>query len=413
MTGVATAVELADGGGRFVARRARAWLAPAVAEPAPALPVIDLASGELDRAATPQIGRAVAEALDRGETHYTVRPGIPPLRRALAGRIAAEGGPEYDPAREVLIACGGQEGLFVATQMLVAPGDEVLVQDPGYPAYREAVRLANGVPVPVPVRAGDRYALTAAAVAAALTPRTRLLVLVSPGNPTGGVTPRAELEGIAALARERDLRVICDETYRAFVFDGAEQVSFAALPGMRGRTVTIGSFSATYAMGGWRAGYVVGEPALLHPVTALKQALTICSPAPSQWAALAALEGPQDEPAAAVREVAARRAVVLPALATLGLPTGDPQGGYHVFADVRATGLTGREFAQVALRDAGVRVVPGDRFGAGGAGGVRLSLVRPVPVLEEALARLRDVVEGLKVEGRRSFAHSAVPQGAG
>jgi aminotransferase len=175
--------------------------------------------------------------------------------------------------------------------------------------------------------------------------------------------------------------------------------------------VTIGSFSATYAMGGWRAGYVVGEPALLHPVTALKQALTICSPAPSQWAALAALEGPRDEPAAAVREVAARRAAALPALEALGLPHGAPQGGYYVFADVRATGLTGREFAAVALREGGVRVVPGDRFGAGGAGFVRLSLARPVPVLAEALGRLGRVVEGLKVEGRRSPAHGAVPEG--
>lgn len=391
--------EQVDRSGRFVSRRARAWLVAAAAEPAPELPVIDLSAGELDRRAAPHIGQAVTEALDRGETHYTVRPGILPLRHALAAKIAADGGPEYDPRREVLISCGGQEGLFVAVQMLVSPGDEVLVQDPGYVAYREAVRLANGVPVPVSTRPEDRFALTADAVAAAITPRTRLLVLVSPDNPTGGVMPRAELERIAALAREYDLRVIADETYRAFVFDGAEHVSFAALPGMRERTITIGSFSKTYAMGGWRAGYVVGEASLLNPVTALKQALTICSPAPTQWAALAALEGPRDEPEAAIREVAARRAVALPALEAMGLSTGRPQGGYYLFADVRATGLTGREFAALALREAGVRVVPGDCFGAGGAGFVRLSLAQPAPVLAEALAR----VKRLNVERRTSL----------
>lgn len=399
----------ADGGGRFVARRARAWLAAAeaAAAPAAALPVIDLTAEELDRPAAPHIGRAVMEALDRGETHYTVRPGILPLRRALADRIAAEGGPDYDYRHEVLISCGGQEGRFVATQMLVAPGDEVLVQDPGYVAYREAVALAGGVPVPVQTRPEDRFALTAAVLAAAITPRTRLLVLVSPDNPTGGVTPRDELERIAALVRERDLRAIVDETHRAFVFDGAEHTSFAALPGMRERTVTIGSFSQTYAMAGWRAGYVVGEAALLNPVTALKQALTICSPAPTQWAALAALEGPQDGVAEAIREVAARRAVALPALAALGLPAAG-QGAHFLFVDVRSTGLTGREFAGRALREAGVRVVPGDRFGAGGAGFVRLSLSQPAPVLAEALGRLRTMVAGLQVASHKSLVQHTV-----
>jgi aminotransferase len=375
-----------------VARRAVPWLAGAgdaaqAAAPAPGLDPIDLRGDELDLSPAPHIVAATVAALARGETHYTARPGILPLRRAIAARTAARGGTAYNPDGEVLVAGGGREGLFVAVQILVERGDEVLVQDPGVPAIREAVRLAGGVPVPVTVTAADGWALRAGAVTARLGPRTRVLILASPDGATGGVTSRAELEALATLVHERDLLVIFDESYRPFVFDGAEAVDFAALPGMRERTVTVGSFSAEYGMAGWRAGYVTGAAAILRPITSLKSALTICSPAPSQWAALAALEGPQDRAVAARREVAARRAAVVPALAALGLPvagTGSP----FLFVDVRATRLGSRRFAAWAWHEAGVGLQPGEVFGAGGAGWVRLSLVRPAPVLLEAVARL-------------------------
>ncbi|HEY8292094.1 MAG TPA: aminotransferase class I/II-fold pyridoxal phosphate-dependent enzyme, partial [Thermomicrobiales bacterium] len=187
---------------RFVAERARGWLADStLATPVmPALPVIDLGPGELDRRTAPHIIAAVADALDRGETHYTARSGIAPLRHALAARIAAENGIAYDPQSEILISSGGQEGLFVAVQMLVRPSDEVLLADPGYPTYADAVRLAGGVCVPVPIDPTAGVGLTADAIAPRLTPRTRLLVLVSPDNPTGAVIGRDEMAKIAALA---------------------------------------------------------------------------------------------------------------------------------------------------------------------------------------------------------------------
>ncbi|MGN6700658.1 MAG: pyridoxal phosphate-dependent aminotransferase [Thermomicrobiales bacterium] len=390
--------EKVERGERFVARRAAAWTAAAAGAPRAATPVLDLAADELERRAAPHIVQATLTALDQGATHYPDRTGIEPLRAAVAARFATEDGLAYDPNGEILITGGAHEGLFVATQMLIEDGDEVIVQDPAPAAYGEGVRLAGGVPVLAPTSAADRYALTAAAVAARITPRTRALIFGSPAAPTGGVTPRAELLALAELVRAYDLTVLLDETYRPFIFDDAEWVNFATLPGMRERTVLVGSFSTRYAMAGWRAGYLAGVAANLKPVTHLKQSLTICSPALAQWAALAALEGPQAEPADAVRAVAARRAVAIPALAAMNLPAGGAQGTHYLFADVSSTGLTGRAFAEVALRDAEVRVLPGDVYGANWAGYVRLSLVAPETALREALGRLAPVVQRLQRE---------------
>jgi aspartate/methionine/tyrosine aminotransferase len=384
-------------GSRYVAKRARVWLADDTGTGAtPALPVIDLGPGELDWRAAPHIVAAVADALDRGETHYTARSGIAPLRHALAERIGAESGVAYDPRAEILISSGGQEGLFVAVQMLIRPGDEVLLADPGYPTYADAVRLAGGVCVPVPVDPTAGVGLTADAIAARLTPRTRLLVLVSPDNPTGTVIGRDEMAKIAALAVERDFLVLFDEIYKAFVFDGAEHVNIAAFPGMRARTVIVGSFSKEYAMTGWRVGYVAGEAHLIQPITDLKLALSICSAAPSQWAALAALTGPQDAVAAMRADLAERRAALLPALAAMGVPHGNPRGAYYAFADIRSTGLSSADCARVFLERAGVRTLPGHLFGPGGEGFLRFALAQPVPAIRDAMTRLAPIVGELK-----------------
>lgn len=384
-------------GSRFVSARARIWLTDeTVNASTPALPVIDLGRGELDRPTAPHIIAAVSDALDRGETHYTSRPGIAPLRHALADQLAAETGITYDPEREVLISSGGQEGLFVAVHMLVRPGDEVLLADPGYPTYADAVRLAGGTCVSVPVDPVAGTGLTAAAVEAHLTPRTRLLILVSPDNPTGAVIDGAEMARIAALAVERDFLVLFDEIYKAFLFDGAEHVNIASFPGMRSRTVIVGSFSKGYAMTGWRVGYVAGEACLIQPITDLKLALSICSAAPSQWAALAALTGPQDAVAEMLADLTERRAALLPALTAMGLPHGNPRGAYYAFADIRGTGLSSAECARLFLARAGVRTLPGHLFGPGGEGYLRFALAQPAPLIREATTRLAPLVHELR-----------------
>ena len=408
MTVAAEMVPETMDGARFVAARAAQWsnadanAAAATTAPAAtallAAAAIDLSGDSLNRPTPAHIVAATVAALMRGETHYTARPGILPLRRAVAAAVAAEGGPNYDPTTEVLVASGAREGCFVATQMLVRPGDEVLLADPGAPHYAEAVRLAGGVAVPVPLQASDRWAMTATALAAHITPRTRVLMLASPGSPTGAVISRAELEAIATFAVAHYLRVLVDDSYSAFLFDGAEYTSVASLPGMRERTITIHSFSRTYAMAGWRVGYVVGDAALLHAITDFKLALSICSAAPSQWAAVAALDGPHDEITATQTEIAARRAVLLPALTAMGLPHGSPQGAYYAFADIRSTGQSAADCATVFASEAGVLVVPGDAFGAGGGGHVRFSLTQPVAMIEEAMARLAPVVTAMRAQ---------------
>lgn len=399
-------------GARFVAKRAAGWITalPAVpATPAAASarsatgatvaaspPVIDLGPGELDCRAAPHIIAAAAAALDRGETHYTARSGIRPLREALSERLAAESGVRYDPQTEILVSSGAQEGLFVAVQMLLQPDDEALLADPGYPSYADAVRLAGGEPVSVPVDPLRGVGITADAIAARLTPRARLLILVTPDNPTGAVISRDELATIAALAVARDLVVIFDEVYKAYLFDGTEHTSIAAFPGMWERTIVIGSFSKAYAMAGWRAGYVAGAASLLQPITDLKLALSICSAAPSQWAAYAALTGPQDAVAATLIELTERRAALLSALDALGLPHSKPQGAFYVFVDIRSTGLSSTDCARLLLDEAGVRTLPGTLFGPGGEGFLRLALVQPVPVIREAMARLAPLFRALR-----------------
>jgi aminotransferase len=392
MAMAAAAPRSGDGGERFMAGRALAWLAArAGATEAVAGPVIDLASDELDQPTAEHIVQATIDALNRGETHYTDRVGIVPLRQALAARIAAEDGLDYNPKGEVLICGGGHEALFVATQMIIDPGDEVIVPEPASNVLAEGVRLAGGVPVTVPTRAEDGFALKAEAIAAAITPRTRVLLFASPAAPTGAVTTGDDLAAIAALAHDYNLIVIWDETFRTFVADGVRQDNIAALPGMRERTAIVGSFSARYAMSGWRTGYVVAPASMLHSITMMKQALTICSAAPSQWAAHAALTGPQGETVELAQEVAARRAAAISALAALGL-TAHGEGTPYLFVDVRPTGLNGRTFAARALREAGVRLMPGEDFGMGGAGFVRLSLALPTPQLLDAIGRLAHIV---------------------
>ena len=387
-----------ESGARFLSRRATVWVAAAAAEFTAAAPALDLASDEVERATAAHIIEATVAALDRGETHYTDRTGIAPLRAAVAARFGTLDDLAYEPKGEVLICGGGREALFVATQMLIEPGDEVLVAEPSPAAYAEGVRLAGGIPIVVPTRAEDRFALKAEAVQSRITPRTRALLFGSPATPTGGVTTGADLETLAELARTYNLLVIWDETYREYTYGGAEQANLAALPGMRERTAIVGSFSARYAMSGWRAGYVVGPADLIRPVTLMKQALTICSPAPSQWAAFAALDGPQDEADAAVREIAARRAAAIEVLDRLGMRCFGA-GSPFLWIDVRALSGSGRAFVDLAAREAGVGLQAGEDFGESGRGWVRLTLNAPVETLTTALGRLAPLVGRLQSEG--------------
>lgn len=372
---------------RFLAQRTATWQ---TGSRATAHHLLDLASDELQQPTAPHIIAATINALEQGATHYTDRKGIPALRAAVTTYFGEQDDLHYNPTGEVLVCGGGHEALFVATQMLINPGDEVLLAEPTPPAYIEGVRMAGGVPIGLPTCATEQFVLCAERVAAAITPCTRLLLFGSPAVPTGGITSGDDLAAIAQLAVDHDLVVIWDATYRDLVAGSPPQLNIATLRGMRERTVTVGSLSTRYAMGGWRAGFVVGPQAFVHPITLMKQALTICSPAPSQWAALAALEGPQGSVGRLAQEVAARRAAACAVLHLIGIaPAGN--GSPFLWFRVDDLGYSGEEFVVLAEK-AGMRIQSGNRYGSKFRGWVRLTLNAAVPELTVVLTRLVDVV---------------------
>jgi aminotransferase len=363
--------------------------------------VIALGRGDPDLDTPPHVIEAGQKALGAGATHYTHPLGMPQLRDAIAASIKANGGADYTPD-EIVVTAGAQESMFVAMLALIDPGEEVIVPSPGYNSYHQAVELAGGVTVTVPTYEKDGFALTAEAVEKALTPKSRMLCLINPSNPTGMVIPPSEIEKLAALAVKHDLIVISDEIYARLVYDNARVQPVAALPGMKDRTITIDGFSKAYAMTGWRVGYFAGPRHFVKAMAEIHHGLAICAPAVSQHAALAALTGPQDAVEAARREYDARRRVMMAALDRMGLSYAKPNGAFYVYANVSSTGLTASDFCLRLLRDGRVMMFPGSLFGDHRDDHVRISLLQPVPRVEEAARRMEAVVAAVRSERKAS-----------
>ncbi len=361
--------------------------------------VIALGRGDPDLDTPAHIVEAGREALAKGATHYTHPLGMPQLREAIARSIAADGGGAYT-ADEIVVTAGAQESMFVAMLALVNPGDEVIIPSPGYNSYHQAVELADGRIVTVPTYEKDGFALTAEGVAKVLTPNSRILCLINPSNPTGMVIPPSEIEKLCALAIEHDLIVISDEIYAKLTYDNARVQRVAALPGMRERTITIDGFSKAYSMTGWRVGYFAAPKAFTTPMAEIHHGLAICAPAVSQHAALAALTGPQDCVEEARRLYDERRKVMCAALDAMGLSYARPNGAFYVYANVSPTGLTASDFCIRLLEEGKVMMFPGSLFGDHCDDYVRISLLQPLPKVQEAITRMEKVVKGL-VAARR------------
>jgi aspartate/methionine/tyrosine aminotransferase len=351
--------------------------------------LIDLSGDRLGLATAPHVREAAKRALDAGETHYTTRPGLNPLRHAIAEKLERENAIRVHPEREVLVTCGTREALFVALHVLLERGDQVVVAGPAARLYREVARLAGAAARVVTGDPAEGFAVDPDAIAARLTPSTRALVLASPSSPAGSVAGGSRLHALAALAAERGLAVVSVETLEPFVYDGLAARSIASLPGMFERTVTINGFSEAYGLAGWRVGYLAGPESLLGPMTQLKQAMSICSPAVSQHAALAAITGSREPLESAHALVGERRDRIFPALAAAGVPHLRPGGGYHVLVDAR-----GMAAAQGALRAARLRLGSGAAVGA--PGWLALALTSPSEMLEEAARRLGSVFADVK-----------------
>jgi aminotransferase len=353
--------------------------------------VIALGRGDPDFHTPAHIVAAARAAMEANHHHYTGPTGLPALRAAIAADLRAAHGLDYG-ADEIVVTAGAQEGIMLAMLGLCAPGDEVLITSPRFTTYDTAVRLCGGVPIPVPTCERDDFALDVAEIERRVTPRTRLFVLVSPNNPTGAVTPPATIRAIADLAVRRDLLVIADEIYGRMIYAPNEHLSIATLPGMRERTITINGFSKTYAMAGWRVGYLAAPRDFVDKVTEPRHTLSINTCTISQHAALAALTGPQEPVRAMLAEYAERRAWLMPALTELGFTYGHPGGAFYVYTNISSAGLAAPEFCERLLRETGVMVFPGTMFGDASEDYVRISYLQPLPRIREAMDRVAGFV---------------------
>lgn len=356
--------------------------------------IVHMEIGEPDFDTPPHVRRAAAEALEAGHTHYVPSPGIRELREAIAAYVRHTRGVPVDPA-EVVVTPGGKPIIFYTILATVNPGDEVIYPDPGFPIYESCVRYVGGVPVPIPLREERDFRFDVEELRARLSPRTRLVILNSPGNPTGGALSAEDVRAIADMVRGRPVWVLSDEIYSRLSYGGPVP-SILSEPGMKDQTVLLDGFSKTYAMTGWRLGWGVMPVHLAEAVTRLVINSVSCTAAFVQWAGIAALTGPQDSVERMREEFRRRRDAIVAGLNDIpGVTCRVPGGAFYVFPNVRAFGMPSREIARYLLDEAGVAVLAGTAFGPSGEGYLRLSYATSMANIEEALRRMRSALARL------------------
>lgn len=354
--------------------------------------VISLGVGEPDYVTPEPIRRAAIESIEHGHTHYTSNYGLLELREKLSDHIFRLYGVRYDPKTEIVITSGSSEAFDVALRSLLDSGDEVLCADPCYVAYMPATVMAGGTFAPVPTYGSNDFRLLAADVEAAVTPRTKALLLGYPSNPTGATMGREDLLAIAEVAERHDLAVISDELYDRMTYVG-EHTCFASLPRMRDRTVLLGGFSKAYAMTGWRLGWVAAPGPLAEAVMKVHQYVMMSAPTASQYAAVAALDEGESFVAEMVAEYDRRRRLIVDGLRAVGLSTFEPRGAFYAFPDITVTGMDSVTFSERLLAEERVAVVPGSAFGTYGEGYVRACYASGYEQIERALERIGRFVQ--------------------
>ncbi|SFJ02288.1 aminotransferase [Paenibacillus sp. UNC496MF] len=359
--------------------------------------IITLGVGEPDFVTPWHVREACVYALEMGKTQYTSNAGTPELREEIAHYLHRQYEVAYEPGNEVLVTVGGSEAIDLALRALIAPGDEILVPEPCYISYSPITALSGGVPVGVETFAKDQFKLTAESLRAAITPKSKVLILCYPSNPTGGIMTREEWLPIAKVVEEHDLIVISDEIYAELTY-GAKHVSFAAMPGMRDRTILVSGFSKAFAMTGWRIGYACGHPELIAAMLKIHQYTVMCASNMAQVAALEALRNGMEEKDRMVESYNQRRRIVVKGFREIGLDCHEPQGAFYAFPSIAGLGMTSEEFATGLLHDQKVAAVPGDVFGLGGEGHLRCSYATSVSLITEAIERIGAYVRKLKGE---------------
>lgn len=354
--------------------------------------VISLGIGEPDFDTPAPVVAAGIAALQRGETHYTSNSGLIELREALSDHLETHYNVTYDPAMEVLVTVGVSEALYLAMAALLDPGDEIIFAEPCFVAYEATALMVGATPVMVPTTPDTGFQLTAEAIEAAVTPKTKALLIASPNNPTGAVIDHERLTAIAAVAAKHNLVVISDEIYDRLVY-GIEHVCFAGLPGMRERTIVLQGFSKAYAMTGWRVGYAAGPAALLAEMRKLHQYLIMSAPTASQWAAIKALEIGEPFVEAMRAEYDRRRKLIVGGLNDLGLLCVEPKGAFYAFPCIEGTGMDDNTFAELLLQEEHIAAVPGRAFGPSGVGFMRMSYATAYEKIEQALDHIAGFIQ--------------------
>lgn len=384
-------VTLAAGMSRLGTESAFQVLARAKAIEATGRSVINLGIGQPDFSTPPHVVEAACKALRDGHHGYTPANGIPELRSAIAADLHRRHGVNVDPDT-VVVMPGGKVTMFFACLMFGEPGAEILYPDPGFPIYGSAINFSGAKGVPFPLYEKDGFAFSAEDVLSRITPRTRLLIINSPANPTGGVSPKAEIDKlVAGLAKHPHVAVMSDEIYGEMLYDGREHVSLLKYESLRDRLIILDGFSKTYAMTGWRLGYAVWPKALVEPVTRLAINDHSCVNASAQFAGIAALTGPRTEVDNMVKAFAERRRVVVDELNALpGVSCVEPGGAFYVFPNVSRLGLPAKRIETGLLEEAGVATIAGTSFGAQGEGFLRISYANSVENIRAAMGRIRE-----------------------
>jgi aspartate aminotransferase len=355
--------------------------------------VVDLGGGDPDFITPEHIRNAAIEAMNAGETHYVASPGIPPLRKAIAAKLKADNGLEYDWNKEIIVTPGGKASLFQAMLAFAEPGVEILVLEPAWVSYVPMIEIAGGKPVTVSLDADDNFRITRDKLVEKITPNTRGILVNSPNNPTGRVLTIEEIDTLCAVAIEHDLLVYTDEMYEKIVYDGNEHISIATRPGMFERTLTFNGLSKAYAMTGWRLGYVAGPKVFMDEIAKVHSHSVTCATSFAQFGGVAALTGPQDFIGEMVTAWDRRRRAVADGLNRVqGFKCSHIEGAFYHFVDIRGTGLDSMTVADKLLNEAHVAMTPGVAFGEAGEGHIRLSFATSDELLAEAVKRIGDTM---------------------
>lgn len=360
--------------------------------------VISLGVGEPDFDTPWHVRDEGMYALQKGRTFYTANAGLLELRQAIVDYIERKWHVAYNPRTEVLVTVGGSEAIDLVMRATLEPGDEVIYTEPCYVSYLPCITLADGVPVAIPLKEENQFRLTAAELEAAITPRTKAVILSFPNNPTGAIMSRADLEALAHVIVKHDLLVITDEIYAELTYSDEKHASVIEIPGLRERTIYINGFSKAYAMTGWRLGYCCGPEDIMRQMIKIHQFAIMAAPTVSQYAAITALRNGDDDILMMKESYNQRRRFLLSELERLGIPCFEPFGAFYIFPNISQFGLSSEEFATRLIREFKVAVVPGSAFGASGEGFVRISYAYSIAELKAAFERIEQFINTLRQE---------------